>query len=124
MCDAPGVGELTPAEVEALMAENDCIIDALLTRGRDVLKIVRVDRYVPVDLQKALSFADPTCCVTDCPRAYRLERDHRDDFARSKRTAFDNLDRACDHHHEMKTRYGWTFVRGPDGRCWMEAPRE
>ncbi|MBA2608413.1 MAG: hypothetical protein H0U92_05720 [Actinobacteria bacterium] len=122
ICDAPGSGELTVTEVEALMAENDCIIDALLTRGEDVLKIVRIDRYVPVALQKSLQFMQAKCVAPGCNRTFRLERDHLDDYAESKRTAYDNLNHLCPIHHRLKTRYGWVLSRGPEGEWSFEPP--
>ncbi len=124
LCDAPGNGELTVAEVEALMAENDCIIDALLTRGQDVLKIVRIDRYVPVAVQKSLRFMQAKCVAPGCNRTFRLERDHIEDYARSKRTAFDNLDHLCWVHHELKTRYGWIVSRSENGDWSFDPPAD
>ncbi|MBA2608505.1 MAG: DUF222 domain-containing protein [Actinobacteria bacterium] len=122
ICDAPGSGELTVAEVEALMAENDCIIDALLTRGQDVLKIVRIDRYVPVALRKSLQFMQAKCVAPGCNRTFRLERDHLEGYAESKRTSFDNLNHLCPIHHELKTRYGWVLSKNEDGEWTFEPP--
>ncbi|MBA2609940.1 MAG: hypothetical protein H0U92_13445, partial [Actinobacteria bacterium] len=122
ICDAPGSGELTVAEVEALLAENDSIIDALLTRGEDVLKIVRIDRYVPVALQKSLQFMQAKCVAPGCNRTFRLERDHLNDYAESKRTSYDNLNHLCPIHHELKTRYGWVLSKNEDGEWSFEPP--
>jgi hypothetical protein len=103
LCDAPGVGELTVGEVEALIAEDDVVIDALLTRGHDVLKTVRLDRYVTAEVRKALSFRDATCVVAGCGRKWRLEKDHLNGgYAATQRTQLAELAHLCPQHHRLK----------------------
>jgi hypothetical protein len=106
------------------MAEADCIIDALLARGEDVLKIVRIDRYVPVAVRKSLQFVQATCVAPGCNRTFRLERDHLADYAASKRTSLDNLNHLCPVHHKLKTRHGWVLTRLDNGDWSFDPPAE
>ena len=125
ICDAPGVGELTVGEVEALMAEDDVVIDALLTRGHDVLKTVRLDRYVTAEMRKALSFRDATCVVPGCGRKWRLEKDHlKGGYAKTRRTKLDELAHLCPHHHRLKTRGGWILSWSEDTGWSFDLPEE
>jgi hypothetical protein len=48
-----------------------------------------------------------------------LEVDHRDDWAKTRRTIFDLLDRLCRHHHDLKTRDNWALVDGRGKRAFV-----
>lgn len=125
VCDAPGAGELTVPEVQALLEQENVVIDALLTRGHDVLKVVRLDRYRPVVMQTGLNFRDPTCVVPGCTRHWRLEDDHTapGGYAGTKRTQIDELGKMCDPHHELKTNHGWV-LSGSAETGWSFDPPE
>ena len=126
ICDAPGVGELTVNEVEALIAEDDVVINALLTRGHDVLKLVRFDRSLTAAMRKAIAFRDPTCVVPGCDRKWGTERDHfaEGGFAGTRRTQIDELGPLCRPHHLKKTREGWVLSYDGDVGWKFEPPPE
>src|SRR3712207_7497240 len=45
--------------------------------------------------QTALEWTDPECVVHGCSAFARLERDHRDDWARTRQTTIRSADRLC-----------------------------
>ena len=49
-------------------------------------------------------------------QSIRLQADHRIDWAKTKFTVFDLMDRLCVFHHGLKTREGWALVRGSGKR--------
>jgi hypothetical protein len=59
----------------------------------------------------ALAWTSPGCTVAGCPRT-RIEYDHREDWARTRRTRLDQLDPLCEHHHDLKIRHHWALVAG------------
>jgi hypothetical protein len=124
LCDAPGVGELTVAEVEMLMVQKDALIDVVLMRGQDVVSAARADRYIPAQMRRALQLRDPCCVVPGCTSKGRVENDHIDGFARTRTTIITRLGPMCDPHHERKTRYGWVLERHPDGTYTFDPPPE
>jgi hypothetical protein len=52
------------------------------------------------------------CRVEGCGHAFRLENDHRNDWAFTHKTRLDGLDPLCRHHHDLKTRHDWALVEG------------
>jgi hypothetical protein len=61
----------------------------------------------------------PACAVEGCASRAGLQYDHREDFARTKITSFDLLDRLCGHHHRKKTNDGWALVEGRGKRAFV-----
>jgi hypothetical protein len=122
LCDAPGVGELTVEEIEMLMAQKDALIDVVLTRGQDVIAAARADRYIPAQMRRALQMRDPYCVVPGCTHKGRLENDHIDGYAATRRTIITRLGPMCDPHHDLKTRHGWILERHPDGSYTFDPP--
>ena len=49
----------------------------------------------------------------------RLERDHREDWSKTKFTVLDFLDLLCHHHHALKTRSNWGLVEGRGKRAFV-----
>jgi hypothetical protein len=124
LCDAPGVGELTVAEIEMLMAQKDALIDVVLMRGQDVVSAARADRYIPAQMRRALQLRDPRCVVPNCTSTGRVENDHIDGYAHTRTTIITRIGPMCDPHHELKTRYRWVLERHPDGTYTFDPPEE
>lgn len=122
LCDAPGVGELTVDEIEMLMMQKDALIDVVLTRGQDVIAAARADRYVPAAMRRALQMRDPYCVVPNCTSHGRLENDHIDGFAATRRTVITRLGPMCPAHHDLKTRHGWVLEKHTGGRYTFDPP--
>ena len=64
----------------------------------------------------ALWWRSPECTREGCTRTQRLENDHREGWAETKRTRVDELDPLCEHEHDLKTYHGWALVKGQGKR--------
>lgn len=107
-----GIGPVPVSVVEAMLATGDPFLAAVVTRGVDVIGVAHLGRK-PTDFQvTALQWSHPVCPVEGCGRSKRLEVDHRHDWAHTKVTLLDWLDRLCEHHHDLKTLQGWSLVDG------------
>jgi hypothetical protein len=113
-CEIAGVGPVAVNVVADLM--DDAFLAAVITKGVDVVNVAHLGRRVTAWQRTALQWRDPECTVEGCHQTARLEIDHRDDWARTKLTRLDALDRLCDHHHLLKTRYGWLLAPGTGKR--------
>jgi uncharacterized protein DUF222 len=122
ICDAPGVGALTVQEVERLLMAEDTLIDAVIVRGKDVIRTARIDRYIPADQRRALQMRDPCCCITDCTWNGPLENDHTDGYANTRLTSIERLRRYCPPHHWLKTHRGYEIHDHPDGTTTIDPP--
>ena len=69
--------------------------------------------------QTALEWLSPECSALGCATVSSLETDHRVDWARSRLTVLDLLDRLCTHHHDLKTRENWALVTGRGKRDFV-----
>jgi len=120
-CEIPGVGPVSIATARELL--GDAILKLVITNGVDVLNVTHLGRGPNMAQQVALLWAQPQCCVEGCNRRARLQVDHRRPFATDRVTELWNLDRLCEHHHERKTRGGWSLVAGA-GRRPMVPPED
>jgi hypothetical protein len=54
------------------------------------------------------------------PRKLNYELlDHRKDWAQTRMTVFELLDRLCSHHHDLKTIDNWALVEGSGKRAFV-----
>ena len=94
-------------------------VHKFFTRGNeqvDVLNVTHLGRSVTVAQQVALLWQAPQCTREGCTRTFRLENDHREDWAKTKHTRLDESDRLCGHDHHLKTHMGWALVEGTGKR--------
>src|SRR5690606_29520668 len=61
----------------------------------------------------------PTCDAEGCSRTMFLETDHRTGYAITHTTDLADLDRLCEHHHDLKTNEGWRLVNGRGKRPFV-----
>lgn len=114
VCDIPGYGPI-PASVAAALLEGSTW-HALLTKGVDVCTVTNGQRP-PLAIQRtALEWAQPLCCVEGCDNVARLQIDHMHERRHGGQTRLRNLQRLCTYHHDLKTRFGWTYEDQPGGR--------
>lgn len=125
LCEIAGYGPVPVSVVEDLIATENPFIIGLLTKGENLVGVYHHGRHPNAHQRSALDFLYPTCAVAGCGSRTGLQYDHREDFARTKITAFDLLDRLCRHHHAQKTRHGWALVEGRGKRAFVppEDPR-
>jgi hypothetical protein len=107
-CEIPGVGPVNVAWVRDLI--GSAFLTAVITKGKDILTVAHLGRYVPAELQTALLVHGKECAIEGCNLRGYLERDHTDDFAAGGPTAIWNLNWLCYVHHRLKTA-GW--ILGP-----------
>src|SRR5438874_13358523 len=92
------------------------VLAAVFTKGHDVVNVVHLGRKANVFQETALQWSDPTCTTEGCPNSWRLEIDHRADWADTHFTWLRFLDHPCEHCHKLKTRQGWAYVEGKGKR--------
>lgn len=118
-CELPGYGPVPVSVARELIEEGDAFIAAVLTKAQQVVGVAHLGRH-PTALQRsALQWASPSCAVAGCGATARLEVDHREDWASTKRTVFGQLDPLCHHHHRLKTLHGWALVDGSGSRAFV-----
>ena len=82
----------------------------------DVANVTHLGRGPTVAQKIALWWQVPQCTALDCTRVQRIEFDHREEWRKTRHTRLDEGDGACDHHHDLKTRYGHALVEGKGQR--------
>ena len=119
LCEIAGLGPIPVSIARELLGES--ILKLVITKGVDVMNVTHLGRHPTVAQQVALLWQDPICAAEGCNRVARLQTDHRADWALTYRTELGQLDRLCEHCHDLKTRYGWALVEGT-GRRPMVPP--
>lgn len=118
-CEIAGFGPIPVSEALRLMSE--AFLALVVTRGKQVLNVTHLGRQFTEHMKTALEWRDPECAVLGCCATVRLERDHRLDWADTRRTRVDDADRLCHFHHALKTRQGWRLEPG-HGKRRLLAP--
>jgi len=105
MCEVPGVGPI-PVSTARVWA-GDAVLEALVTKGVDVVAVAHAGRTVTAAQRAALEERDHTCVVPGCAIARGLEIDHVDGWALTRITTLERLVRLCRWHHHLKTYRGY-----------------
>ena len=112
-CDLVGYGPISVSAVHKLLKDGDPFVAAILTKGKQLAGVAHLGRQPTAHQRSYLQWVYPTCAAQGCPAtAEHLQIDHRIDWARAHVTLVDWLDALCRHHHDQKTRYGWSLVEG------------
>lgn len=119
VCEIAGYGPIPVSVARELLGE--AFVAIVCTRGHDVVNVTHLGRAPTAFQQTALEWMQPECEVLGCSSSTRLERDHRVDWAKTKHTRLDELDRLCHFHHSLKTVLGWQLEAG-SGKRRMVAP--
>jgi hypothetical protein len=119
LCEIAGYGPVPVSVVEDLLGTESPFIVGLLTKGQALSGVYHHGRHPNAHQRSALDFLYPTCAAEGCSSRAGLQYDHREDFATTRITAFDLLDRLCGHHHRKKTREGWALVEGRGKRAFV-----
>jgi hypothetical protein len=98
---------------------SDAFVAAILTKGTDIRSVVHLGRRFTAVQRTVQEWRDPECTVLGCHRSARLERDHRDDWARTHETTVESSDRLCPVDHRKKTRDGWMLEPGAGKRRFL-----
>ena len=121
VCEIAGYGPVPVSVLHEWLPEASIAI--VFTKGVDVANVTHLGRSVTVAQQVALWWQSPTCTRLGCNRTFRLENDHREDWAQTHHTRLDETDPVCGHDHDLKTYKGWAFVEGT-GKRDMVAPHD
>jgi len=119
VCEIAGYGPVAVSAVRDLLDSGDPFLAAIVTKGREVVGVAHLGRRPNAHQQSALEWLYPTCAVEGCNSVAFLENDHREDWARTKFTLLELLDRLCPHHHDLKTTEGWALVEGRGKRAFV-----
>ncbi|MBV9664165.1 MAG: hypothetical protein JOZ37_09370, partial [Actinobacteria bacterium] len=117
-CELVGYGPIAVSAVEEMIGSG-AIVCAVGTKACDLVSVVHLKRRPTAVMETALQWLYPTCAVEGCGQVGRLERDHRDDWSKTKQTFFLGLDLLCPFHHGLKTTKNWQLVRGKGKRAFV-----
>ena len=112
LCEIAGVGPIPVSAVKDILASDNPFLIAIITRGRDIVGVAHKGRQPTAHQRSALDFIHPTCAAAGCNTRVGLDYDHREDWAKTKYTLYDQLDRLCRHCHGLKTQRNWALVPG------------
>ncbi len=118
-CEIAGFGPVALSAVRDLLDTADPFLAAVVTAGEAVVGVAHLGRRPRAGQQTALEWLYPTCAALGCSATAFLEIDHRLEWAQSRLTVFDLLDRLCPHHHVLKTLDGWALVEGRGKRAFV-----
>jgi hypothetical protein len=110
VCEIAGYGPIAPSAVRDLVA-GGAFLAGIVTKGEKVVGVAHLGRQPRAVQDSALEWLDPVCAREGCSQPW-VQRDHRVDWATSKVTLVDLMDRLCPHDHDLKTRFGWALVEG------------
>jgi hypothetical protein len=113
-CEIAGLGPIPVSVARALL--GDAILKIVITQGVDVANVTHLGRSPTTAQRVALWWRSPECTRAGCTRTQRLENDHREGWAETRRTRVDELDPLCAHDHDLKTYEGWLLVKGKGKR--------
>ena len=118
-CEVPGVGPVPVSQVHQLM-DDDPIIKAVVTKGRDITAVATLTRNIKEDLRLAVLAAnDLTCAVSTCDNKRFLELDHEWEYHKGGPTSYDNLRPLCSYHHQQRTTHGYQLRGSPGSYEWI-----
>jgi hypothetical protein len=117
-CDVAGT-PVAVSVVEDILASGSAFLSAVLTKGETITGVLHLGRAPTAKQQTGLEWLYPTCAAEGCSQSARLQRDHREDWARTKVTLFDLLDLLCPLHHGLKTTKGYGLVKGRGKRAFV-----
>jgi hypothetical protein len=119
LSEIAGFGPVPVSVIKELAAQENLFVVGVLTKGSQLVGIYHHGRRPNAHQSSALDFLYPSCAVAGCTARAGLQYDHREDWARTRFTVFDLLDRLCPHHHRLKTEEGWALVGGTGKRAFV-----
>jgi hypothetical protein len=119
LCEIAGYGPVPVSVIESLAAQGNTFIVGVLTKHHQIQGIYHQRRRPNAHQRSALDFLYPTCAVKGCNARAGLQSDHRIDWAKTRFTVYDLLDRLCAHHHRLKTQDNWALIAGAGKRHFV-----
>jgi hypothetical protein len=118
-CELVGFGPVPVTTIKDMIDSGNPFLVAIATKGTNVVGVAHLGRNFTAAQVSAMQWRDPTCAVLGCNQVAGLEKDHREDWATTKRTSFVDSDRLCSFDHDKKTRLGWALVEGSGKRPFV-----
>lgn len=119
VCLVPGVGPVPQSVVHDLL-EEDPVIRAVVTRGREITAVATLTRTIKRDLRLAVLAAhDFECAAPGCTNNRFVQLDHEIEFSRDGPTSYDNLRPLCTFHHNQRTRENYELQGQPGSYEWV-----
>jgi hypothetical protein len=118
-CEIAGIGPVAVSAARDLL--GDAFLALVITDGVDIRNVTHLGRAPTAHQRTALEARGTTCEVPGCARTTRLEIDHVDGWAITRRTHIDQLAWLCGGargHHHQKTHDGYRLTGPPGGRRW------
>ena len=120
-CTIPGVGDVSVPWAKQVL--GDAVFEVLVHNGTDITTYASSTRHRPRPVELAVTIRDRACIVAGCHHDRHTEYDHRDNYADTKRTDYQNLGLLCTRHHDEKTHRGARLERIDDHWIWHPPPR-
>jgi hypothetical protein len=119
LCEIAGHGPVPVSVIKDLAAQPSTFIVGVLTKHHQIQGIYHHRRRPNAHQNSALDFLYPTCAAKGCTARAGLQSDHRIDWAKTKYTVYDLLDRLCPHHHRLKSQKNWALIPGTGKRDFV-----
>ncbi len=100
VCEIEGVGPVPISVIERLASEHP-LVDAVLTKGRDVSRIAHLGRSGDTFLKAAIEWRDTRCVIAGCDRSDYLETHHRVLVSQGGESSMASMIRLCGYHHDL-----------------------
>jgi hypothetical protein len=117
VCEIAGLGPIPVRVARELL--GDAVVKLVITKGVDVMNVTHLGRGPTVAQKIAMWWKTPQCTELDCTRVQRIQFDHREEWNKTHHTRLDDGDGLCDHHHDLKTYFGWALVEGTGKRLMV-----
>lgn len=109
VCEIEGIGPVPLSVMERLVDEHP-LVDAVLTKGRDVTRIAHLGRSGDTFLKAALEWRDSRGVVTACDHSDYLEAHHLVAVEDGGVSSLRNEVRLCGHHHDLITNRAFRLI--------------
>ena len=121
VCEIEGVGPV-PVSVMRRLLDEKPMVDAILTRGRDVLRVAKLGRSGDTYLKAAIEWRDTHCAIAGCERTEHLESHHRIPVSSGGATSLEMSLPLCGFHHDRHHHHGYVITGGHFAGFEMHAP--
>jgi hypothetical protein len=118
-CEIAGIGAVSVADVDEILANGDPFLAAVIKKGRDIVNVAHLGRGVSVHQRTALEATRIECSNIACNRTVSIEIDHRKPWTTEQITELGNQDPLCKQDHRRKTHHGWTLEPGSGRRRFL-----
>jgi len=121
VCEIDGVGPV-PVSVMRRLLDQQPMVDAILTRGRDVLRVAKLGRSGDTYLKSAIEWRDTHCAIAGCARTEHLEVHHRVPVSKGGVTSLEMSLPLCTFHHDRHHHHSYAIIGNHFVGFEMHAP--